>query len=435
MPTCLPKENIPKWMHDFAQLVPPLVSEPERLRYFRDQIDEWHVRCLARLFEKKNWNDRRKQHVTDGQASDRLRDWKAGPPPDHPDWICEYCPEINDSVWMPRKYAIGNEPDDSPPLPFKDHESTLWEEYAILAALHDQVCRNVILIVPKQDSQSDTSRGLSFEVAWRDLCERIKSLTERDHPALEKCLADVCADLKVPMPAAAEVVIPAVQGPQVLEQTFVQVNETTNINVLLPSDATGTTDDKIDSDDPPDEYIFRPDGDGWDLKYETERGHFGDAKGLQRICELLKTPNTPIAGLTLCDGDSRCKTLTHSNAESFDQQAFADYNRKLKEYDEGIEDARKNSDDAELDRCSEEKEKLLAQMKRDTRLGGGPRVLGERSSAKSALRAAKESIRGVRKKLRTAELTSMADHLEQHIKTEESSLVYRPPSPAPSWTF
>ena len=388
------------WMQNFAERAQELVSEPAHLSYFRDQLDEGYMRGLVRSTERKDWNVRRKQCLTDGQASDRLRDWKAGPPSDHPDWILEYCPEITGSVWLPPEYAIGNEPDTSPPLPFKDRESTLWEAVAILAAIHDLVCRNVDPIVPKQDLQSGTRRDTKFGVVYLALLRQIPKLTERDRPALERCLTGVCANLKVPAPAVIEP--PATKG-------------------------------KVD---PPNEYIFRLSGNIWHLKFGTEEGDFSNSKGLQRIRSLLEEPNTPISGLTLCGSDSRCEMLTHSNDRAFDPEGLANCNRELEEYDEEIEKAKKNADEAQLVAWTKKKDELLAQLKRDTRLGGGSRTLGKNNPAKSALVNVKESIRDVRKKLRKGELmSSMADHLQQHIKTEESSLAYRPSSPAPNWTF
>ena len=162
------------------------------------------MRDLIRFSERKDWDRRREWHEMNGRISDRLRDWKAGPPPNHPDWIMEQCQGIDGGAWMPPRYALANKPDTRPPLPFRDHESTLWQKYAILVALRDRVCLNVDPIIPKQDLQSDTSGDVAFEVACLNLRERISNLTERDHPALEKCLADVCADLKVPPQAASE---------------------------------------------------------------------------------------------------------------------------------------------------------------------------------------------------------------------------------------
>ena len=202
-------KNIPTnfpdaWMHEFAWRVQKLVSEPDHLRHFRDQLDEGYMRDLIRFSERKDWDRRREWHEMNGRISDRLRDWKAGPPPNHPDWIMEQCQGIDGGAWMPPRYALANKPDTRPPLPFRDHESTLWQKYAILVALRDRVCLNVDPIIPKQDLQSDTSGDVAFEVACLNLRERISNLTERDHPALEKCLADVCADLKVPPQAASE---------------------------------------------------------------------------------------------------------------------------------------------------------------------------------------------------------------------------------------
>lgn len=213
-----------------------------------------------------------------------------------------------------------------------------------------------------------------------------------------------------------------------LEAQFREMQEQTQLAATIPLD-------EKEYQPPQARYVFRQDGGGWFLKFGDEEGHFGDLKGLQRIYKLLKAPNSPISGMTLCNGDARCETLSYSNAEAFDQQTLAHCNRELKECDEGIEEAKENDDEAQLDVWTTKKDELLAQMKRDTRLGGGSRILGEEPPAKKARITAKESIREALQKLRTAEtqLTNMAEHFHQHIKTQANSLVYCPPSPELNW--
>ena len=198
------------WMQYFAQRVEDLVSTPERRDSFRDLIDDWHMREWIRHFQSNAWERRRKWHERTAWSSKRLQDEKAGPPPKHlsaghSDWAMDHC-ELDGRyfwAWMPCEYTLDNKPDTSLPLPFKNRELTVWEECAIIAALHDLVCHNVKPLILKQHSQSDVSGGVKLQDDFLALFKQIPKLTAKDHPALERCLLGVCIHLKVPTPTAA----------------------------------------------------------------------------------------------------------------------------------------------------------------------------------------------------------------------------------------
>ena len=221
MPTNLPEKSISDdWKHALARRVNELVSTPERMDSFRDRLDDWCMRELIRYFQGEAWKRRRKWHERNAWSSDRLKDERAGPPPNHlstghSDWVIDHC-ELDGRhfwAWMPIQYADANKPNTSLPLPLKKHEPTLWEKFIILAVLHDVVLDGVSRIVLWCDLQSSTNGGMELEHvarvnSFRLLCKQIPKLTGSDQFALGKFLVDVCVYLKVATPTAESKLLP-----------------------------------------------------------------------------------------------------------------------------------------------------------------------------------------------------------------------------------
>jgi hypothetical protein len=149
------------------------------------------------------------------------------------------------------------------------------------------------------------------------------------------------------------------------------------------------------------EAVFLREGDYWTVTYEGETWRLKGAKGFHYIAYLLGHPREKIRALDLAApiggageeavsvasaGDlARTDALTgdlgHAG-EMLDAQAKADYQRRLIELEDELEEARELGNEERVGKAEDEKEALAREIRRAVGLGGR-----DRRAASSAQRA------------------------------------------------
>jgi class 3 adenylate cyclase len=140
------------------------------------------------------------------------------------------------------------------------------------------------------------------------------------------------------------------------------------------------------------ECIFRREGDFWTIAYEGKIARLRDAKGLHYIAHLLAHPGEEIRALDLVTriGGGGEETVEKASAEDLarsdtvagnlghageilDAQAKADYQRRLTELEEELEEAREFKDEERIAKAEDEREALGRELKGAIGLAGRDR--------------------------------------------------------------
>jgi tetratricopeptide (TPR) repeat protein len=156
--------------------------------------------------------------------------------------------------------------------------------------------------------------------------------------------------------------------------------------------------------------VFHMEGHYWTIAYEGNTWRLKDAKGLHYIAHLLGHPGEEIRALDLAArsggaGEEVADTeaaedlaqtgvltgdLGHAG-ELLDAQAKADYQRRLTELEDELEEARELGNDERIAKAEDEKEALAHEIRRAVGLGGR-----DRRAASSAERARVAVTRAIR---------------------------------------
>ena len=137
--------------------------------------------------------------------------------------------------------------------------------------------------------------------------------------------------------------------------------------------------------------VFYMEGDYWTVAYKGETWRLKDSKGFHYIAYLLGHPGEEIRALDLAarsggaveegvDSESvedlaRTGVLTgdlgHAG-EMLDTQAKADYQRRLTELEDELEEARELGNEERIAKAEDEKEAVVREIRRAIGLGGKP---------------------------------------------------------------
>jgi hypothetical protein len=98
-----------------------------------------------------------------------------------------------------------------------------------------------------------------------------------------------------------------------------------------------------------------------------------------------------------------------------DRTALSAYRRRLAELDEELSAARDDNDDARARRASDERERVLAELRRSTRPGGASRTLGPTTNER-ARKAVTARVRDAIKRIAQV-LPEFGTHLDRTIRT------------------
>ncbi len=140
------------------------------------------------------------------------------------------------------------------------------------------------------------------------------------------------------------------------------------------------------------EYVFRSDGDIWEVVYKGNATNIKHRKGMLYIEHLLKNPKSEFKPLELkqiidppetiklssdndtvgeIDGTKKQRGMSHVEANAIaDKNALRAYNDRLTQIKEELEEAIRNKDQAKEDKLSTEKDAILQQVRSSTAIKG-----------------------------------------------------------------
>ena len=191
----------PEELTDIAWKVDALIREHGARDRFREMIAEAENQHRRRCNDERDRQQRRLEHFEiEVQADPRLRDLEAGPP--EPDWVWEWEETCQLEAWVPPEFHQGKRVDTSPPLPLPEREMSLAENYLVLGALRDYVCKSEEKLLCWEDLEGESpvvrlkSKGASYLIWARE----ISKLRPEHRKPLEAFLQKVEEDLRADCP-------------------------------------------------------------------------------------------------------------------------------------------------------------------------------------------------------------------------------------------
>jgi hypothetical protein len=154
------------------------------------------------------------------------------------------------------------------------------------------------------------------------------------------------------------------------------------------------------------------DGKVWTIVFRSERGSVPHVKGLADIAALVRKRGREVPALAL----TGAQTVTvASSDELIDLDALAAYRRRLDQLGVELDQAADDADIGRAQRLGEEREQLLAEIRRATGLGGRLRTTAN-LPAERARKAVSARIRDAIRRL-DAVAPELAAHLDRSIQT------------------
>jgi hypothetical protein len=161
--------------------------------------------------------------------------------------------------------------------------------------------------------------------------------------------------------------------------------------------------------------LLRRVGDMWQANYRGQTAYLRDSRGLHDLAALLTHPRTDLSALHLVGG----KVARGAPAERvLDRAALLAYRRRLAELDDDLAAAQDNSDLARQQHATDEREQLLAELRRATRPDGTPRRLAN-TDTERARKAVTARIRDAIRHI-TAARPDLGAHLDRTVRTGTS---------------
>ncbi|MBC6457389.1 ATP-binding protein [Actinomadura sp. HBU206391] len=170
---------------------------------------------------------------------------------------------------------------------------------------------------------------------------------------------------------------------------------------------------------------FRFDGQVWSLRYGGRGVHMPDAKGLHDLHLLLGRPGTDIPAVQLLNPEGGAIVVAARRMggdDVLDDEAKAQYRRRLTRLDEEIDRATELGDDRRAAEYDREREALLDELRAAAGLAGRTRRLGD--EAERARKTVTARIRDTLRKLDERH-PELAAHLRATVSTG-ATCAYRP---------
>jgi AAA ATPase domain len=162
---------------------------------------------------------------------------------------------------------------------------------------------------------------------------------------------------------------------------------------------------------------FRRDGPVWVLSFAGRSVHVPDAKGLHDLHHLLSQPGTDVPAVHLLDPQGGAVVVAARRMGGdpvLDEEAKAQYKRRLAQLDEEIDRAAELGDDRRAATADAERQALLDELRRAAGLAGRDRRLGD--EAERARKTVTARIRDTLRKLDRSH-PSLAAHLRDTVST------------------
>jgi hypothetical protein len=160
--------------------------------------------------------------------------------------------------------------------------------------------------------------------------------------------------------------------------------------------------------------MLRPEGGTWHIDFNGTNVHVPDLKGLWHLRELVARPHQPVPALSLVGASSDEPIPRADTGPMLDREALRQYRQRLGELDNELDAAAVRGDREGQAKRSAERDALIAELKRATGLGGGPRRSG--SPAEKARLNVTRTIRHAINDLATR-APELAAHLGESIVT------------------
>jgi hypothetical protein len=157
-------------------------------------------------------------------------------------------------------------------------------------------------------------------------------------------------------------------------------------------------------------------GDMWQASYRGRTAYLRDAKGLHDLATLLARPGVELPALGLVGGRAAPHQPSPTSGDAvLDRMALFAYRRRLAELDDEVAAADDTSDLGRQRHAVEEREQLLAELRRATRPDGSSRTLGS-TAGERARKAVTARIRDAIQRI-TAVLPELGTHLDRTVRT------------------
>jgi len=154
------------------------------------------------------------------------------------------------------------------------------------------------------------------------------------------------------------------------------------------------------------------DGNIWTISWGDERGNVTHVKGLTDIAMLLRHRGEEVSALQLTGATA---AVGSRGDELTDLDALRAYRSRLDQLSAEIDEAESDADIGRLERLDEEREQLLAEIRRTTGLGGRIRN-NSNDPAERARKAVSARIRDAIRRIHAVAPT-LAAHLDRSIQT------------------
>lgn len=155
-------------------------------------------------------------------------------------------------------------------------------------------------------------------------------------------------------------------------------------------------------------------GDMWEVGYGGRTAYLRDVKGLHDLAALLARPGVELAAIDLAGvtGGSRRPEVADP---ALDRAALAAYRHRLVQIADDLADAERNNDIGRAGRDRDEREWIVAELRRSTRPGGTARTLGA-TTAERARKAVSARIRDAIRRIAEV-MPDLGDHLDRSVRT------------------
>jgi AAA ATPase domain len=155
-------------------------------------------------------------------------------------------------------------------------------------------------------------------------------------------------------------------------------------------------------------------GDMWEVGYGERTAYVRDVKGLHDLAALLARPGVEIPAIDLA-GATGGPRQPEVAGQTLDRAALAAYRRRLVELVDDLADAELNNDIGRAGQARNEREWIVAELRRSTRPGGSARALGVTTSER-ARKAVTARIRDAIHRIAEA-MPELGVHLDRSVRT------------------
>ncbi len=156
-------------------------------------------------------------------------------------------------------------------------------------------------------------------------------------------------------------------------------------------------------------------GDMWQASYQGHTAFVRDTKGMHDLAALLARPGTDLSALGLAGGEISDRAHRAGAEPVLDRTALLAYRRRLAELDEELAAAEAGSDLARRQGAGDERERLLAELRRATRPDGTSRSIAN-TARERARKAVTARIRDAIRRITDAH-PELGAHLNGTIRT------------------